>query len=77
MSLASSLQSLGRSETLAVAVYPILIRGQVVNLLYTDSGKDELSDTGFAAMEVVARLASSAYERLILQAKARVSAGEP
>ena len=51
-------------------MFPILIRGQVVNLLYTDSGSDVLGETGYAALEVLAVLVSCAYERLILEKKA-------
>jgi hypothetical protein len=67
------LASLGRGDAKEVAVFPILIRGQVVNLLYTDSGEDVLGETGFAALEVLAGLVSCAYERLILNRKSASS----
>ncbi len=47
----------------------MLIRGQVVNLLYTDAGSDALGDTNFAALDSLAKLVSCAYERLILSKK--------
>ena len=66
---ASLLDSIGRAEISEVAVHPIQIREQVVNLLYTDAGTANLGDSQFAAVEVVARMASATYERLILKAK--------
>jgi hypothetical protein len=70
---AKILTSLGRGDVKEVAVFPILIRGQVVNLLYTDSGSDVLGETGFAALETLASLVSCAYERLILERKSALS----
>ena len=67
---ATLLASLQRSDALEVAVFPILIRDQVVNLLYTDSGQNPLGETGFAALDALANLITRAYERLILERKA-------
>jgi hypothetical protein len=63
------LESLGRGEAKEIAVFPILIRGQVVNLLYTDGGRDELGETNFAALDSLAMMVSNAYSRLILHKK--------
>jgi len=64
------LASLQRTDAREVTVFPILIRNQVVNLLYTDSGQNPLGETGFAALSALADLISHAYERLILERKA-------
>jgi hypothetical protein len=64
------LASLQRPDTREVTVFPILIRDQVVNLLYTDSGQNPLGETGFAALGALATLIARAYERLILERKA-------
>ena len=66
---AKILRSLGRGDAQEVAVFPILIRGQVVNLLYTDSGPDACGETAFAALAALANLVSAAYKRLILERK--------
>jgi hypothetical protein len=67
---ATLLASLQRSEAREVTVFPILIRDQVVNLLYTDSGQNPLGETGFAALGALANLINRAYERMILERKA-------
>ncbi len=67
---ATLLASLQRSDAREITVFPIVIRDQVVNLLYTDSGQNPLGETGFAALEVLANLIARAYERLILERKA-------
>ena len=67
---ATLLASLQRTDTREVTVFPILIREQVVNLLYTDSGQNPLGETGFAALDTLANLIARAYERLILERKA-------
>jgi len=67
---ATLLASLQRSDAREVTVFPILIRDQVVNLLYTDSGQNPLGETGFAALGALANLITRAYERLILERKA-------
>ncbi len=67
---ATLLASLQRTDAREVTVFPILIRNQVVNLLYTDSGQNPLGETGFAALSALADLISRAYERLILERKA-------
>ena len=66
---ATLLASLQRADTREVTVFPILIRDQVVNLLYTDSGQNPLGETGFAALGALANLITCAYERLILERK--------
>jgi hypothetical protein len=70
---AKILRSLGRGDAQEVAVFPILIRGQVVNLLYTDNGPDACGETGFAALAALANLVSAAYERLILARKSALA----
>jgi len=67
---ATLLASLQRGDAREVAVLPILIRDQVVNLLYTDSGQNPLGETAFAALSTLANLIARAYERLILERKA-------
>jgi len=67
---ATLLASLQRSDAREIAVLPILIRDQVVNLLYTDSGRNPLGETSFAALSALANLIARAYERLILERKA-------
>ena len=64
------LASLQRSDAREVTVFPIMIRDQVVNLLYTDSGQNPLGETGFAALGALTNLITRAYERLILERKA-------
>jgi len=66
------LKNLQRGEAREVTVFPILIRDQVVNLLYTDSGQNPLGETGFAALGALATLIARAYERLILERKASI-----
>jgi hypothetical protein len=66
---ATILSSLGRGEVKEIAVFPILIRNQVVNLLYTDCGSDGFGETSFAALDALATLVSHTYERLILEKK--------
>jgi hypothetical protein len=66
------LTNLQRSGAREVTVFPILIRNQVVNLLYTDSGKNPLGETGFAALGALATLIARAYERLILERKSAI-----
>ncbi len=66
---ATLLASLQRSDAREVTVFPILIRDQVVNLLYTDSSQNPLGETGFAALEALASLVTRSYERLILERK--------
>jgi hypothetical protein len=61
------LSSLGRGDVKEVAVFPILIRGEVVNLLYTDGGRDVLGKTSFAALDALATLVSHTYEQLIFE----------
>jgi hypothetical protein len=63
------LASLQRSDAREITVFPILIRDQVVNLLYTDSGQNPLGETGFAALGALANLITRSYERLILERK--------
>ncbi len=69
---ATLLASLQRSDAREVTVFPILIRDQVVNLLYTDSGQQPLGETAFAALGALANLIARAYERLILERKAAI-----
>ncbi len=52
---ATLLASLQRADAREIATFPILIRDQVVNLLYTDSGQNSLAETGFATTAVYAR----------------------
>ncbi|MBW2542075.1 MAG: hypothetical protein JRF15_08290 [Deltaproteobacteria bacterium] len=69
---ATLLTNLKRGDAREVTVFPITIRDQVVNLLYTDSGQNPLGETGFAALGALATLISRAYERLILERKAAI-----
>jgi len=67
---ATLLKNLQRGDAREITVFPVLIREQVVNLLYTDNGQNPLGETGFAALGALATLISRAYERLILERKA-------
>ncbi len=67
---ATLLKNLQRADAREITVFPIQIRNQVVNLLYTDNGQNPLGETGFAALAALATLISRAYERLILERKA-------
>jgi hypothetical protein len=67
---ATLLENLKRADAHEVTVFPILIRNQVVNLLYTDSGPNPLGETSFAALDALANLIARSYERLILERKA-------
>jgi hypothetical protein len=64
---ATILSSLGRGDVKEIAVFPILVRGEAVNLLYTDGGSDGLGETSFAALGALATLVSHAYEQLIFE----------
>ena len=64
---ATILSSLGRGDVKEVAVFPILIRGEIVNLLYTDGGRDVLGKTSFAALDALDTLVSHTYEQLIFE----------
>jgi hypothetical protein len=64
---ATILSSLGRGDVKEVAVFPILIRGEAVNLLYTDGGRDVIGKTSFAALGALAALVSHTYEKLIFE----------
>ncbi len=64
---AAILSGLGRGDVREVAVFPILIRGEIVNLLYTDGGRDVLGKTSFAALDALATLVSHTYEQLIFE----------
>jgi hypothetical protein len=66
------LTNLQRGDAREVTVFPILIRNQVVNLLYTDSGQNPLGETGFAALGALSTLIARAYERLILERKSAI-----
>jgi hypothetical protein len=66
------LANLQRGDAREVTVFPILIRNQVVNLLYTDSGHNPLGETGYAALGALATLIARAYERLILERKSAI-----
>jgi hypothetical protein len=66
------LANLQREDAREVTVFPILIRDQVVNLLYTDSGQNPLGETGYAALGTLATLIARAYERLILERKSAI-----
>ena len=66
------LSNLQRENAREVPVFPILIRNQVVNLLYTDSGPNPLGETSFAALNALASLIARAYERLILERKSAI-----
>ena len=52
------LSNLQREGTREVTVFPILIRNQVGNLLYTDSGQNPLGQTSFAAPNALPSLIS-------------------
>jgi len=67
---ATLLSNLQRADAREVTVFPILIRDQVVNLLYTDNGQNPLGETSFAALGALAKLIARSYERLILERKA-------
>jgi hypothetical protein len=69
---ATLLANLQRGDAREVTVFPILIREQVVNLLYTDNGLNPLGETYYAALETLATLIARAYERLILERKASI-----
>jgi hypothetical protein len=66
------LTNLQRGDAREVTVFPIMIRNQVVNLLYTDSGQNPLGETGYAALGALATLIARAYERLILERKSAI-----
>jgi hypothetical protein len=68
------LQVLGRGQAREFGVFPVAVRGRIVNLLYVDNGPEALGDAAAAALSVVCTRLAGAYERLILQRKHR-SAG--
>jgi hypothetical protein len=65
------LGALSRKGAREVLVYPIAIRGRVVNLLYADNGAEPLAETSVAALAALCGCVARAYERLILERKYR------
>ena len=68
------LRVLGRQHVQEIALFPVAIRGRVVNLLYADNGAEALGDASFAALAAVCARLSRAYGRLVLKRKAQALA---
>jgi hypothetical protein len=60
---------LGEQDVAEAAIFPILIKQRVINLLYADNAVDALATTSFAALSALALHMSRAYEHLILRRK--------
>jgi hypothetical protein len=68
---ASLLAALGRSAAYEVAVFPIEVDEQVVNLLYVDNGPHALGDSACAALARLCTCIAGAYEYLIATSKSQ------
>jgi hypothetical protein len=65
------LAALSRKGVREALVHPIAIRDRVINLLYADNGSEPLAETSVAALAALCDCVARAYERLILERKAR------
>jgi len=59
------LRALGRPVGIPAAIFPVVLRNRVVNLLYVDNDGLPLSETGLGALQALCELVSVAYERII------------
>jgi hypothetical protein len=71
------LRALGRDHVGEIGLFPIAIRGRVVNLLYADNGPEVLGDASAAALGAVCTRVARAYARLILERKALAHRPQP
>ena len=63
------LRALGRADVREIAVFPIAVRGRVVNLLYVDAGAQPIAETTLGALQALTLCVARAYERMILARK--------
>jgi hypothetical protein len=68
------LQLLDDADASEVGLFPVAIKGRVVNVLYASNGREPLGAIAFAALAALAQQMGAAYERLILTRKAAGSA---
>ena len=59
------LRALGRPVGIPAAIFPVVLRDRVVNLLYVDNDGLPLAETGLGALQALCELVSVAYERII------------
>jgi hypothetical protein len=57
------------TEACEVALYPIHIKGRVVNVLYASNGQKPVGPVAFSALASVAEQMGAVYERIILARK--------
>lgn len=63
------LRALGRPDVQTVAVWPVMLAGRIVNLLYADHGARDMVPIASDALAALAQHIGAAYERLIRQKK--------
>lgn len=68
-------KALGDEDASEVALFPVIIKARVVNVLYASNGSEPLGAIAFGALGVVAQEMSTAYQRLILSRKASAASG--
>jgi len=65
------LNALGRRDIRDALVLPITVREHVINLLYVDNEGEPLAETAVAALRALGDCVAKAYERLIIDRKAK------
>lgn len=63
-------KTLGRQLPRSVAIFPILVRGRVVNLLYGDNGHGEHVESDVGELLILAQRIADSYEALLQSAAA-------
>jgi hypothetical protein len=63
------LRALGRDQICEAAIFPIVLKQRVVNLLYVDNGAYPIALTTYSALQTLVECASSAYTDLIKKRK--------
>jgi len=63
------LRALGRDQVCEAAIFPVVLKQRVVNLLYVDNGAYPIALSTFSALQTLVECASSAYTNLIKKRK--------
>ncbi len=63
------LRALGRDQVCEAAIFPVVIKQRVVNLLDVDNGVYPIAQTTFSALQTLVECTSSAYTNLIKRQK--------
>jgi hypothetical protein len=61
---------LGKQLPQSIAVFPVLVRGRCVNLLYGDNGHGQHVDTDVGELLILAQAIAKSYEQLLDKSKA-------